>query len=174
MVVQQCEYTKCLWIVLVKIVQKLKLTVLFQLGKDSSMCLSSPLYFFFVCKKNYCFALASGNRTLAQSQKEMIFLQMDTPRYDVSVFSQIIQFSNFASPAFTSFTKSLLSLPAWNSQEIRYYLSKGFEETWKIVLLRKLTLELTGAPKRTTVWQRGPSPRAATAGEEGPDHRSIE
>ena len=75
--------------------------------RDASMRLSSPLYFLFVRKKNHCFTLAGGNRTLAQSQEEMMFLQMDTPRY-VSVFSQRNQFSDFSSPASTSFTRSLL------------------------------------------------------------------
>lgn len=126
--------------------------------REASMHLSSPLYFLFVRKKNYCFTSAGWSRTLAQSQEEMMFLQMDTPRY-VSVFSQRNQFSDFASPAFTSFTKSLLCQHETAKNKV-LSLQRLWTNSENCLAFRKLTLELTGAPKRTTVWQRGVSPSA--------------
>lgn len=157
MVVQQCEYIKCLWIILVKIVLKVKFTFLFQLGTLPCACL--PHCISFLCvrkttvllwqveieplhnhKKKWCFSRWThpGMSQCFHKETSFLTLQAQLPRV-----LQGLCFASMKQPR-----NKVLSLQRlWTNSE-------------NCLAFRELTLELTGARERTTVWQRGESPSA--------------
>lgn len=150
------------WVDIVLIYFLIYISFPIRASKDSLMCLFSSLYFF-LREKNCFFLLWQMEIEPVHNHKKWWCFPDGHTQVRLSIFTNNPVFQ-FCKPSFHEFCK-IFALPAWNSQEIRYLLllQRLLIKSENCLEFRKLTLELTGAPKRTTIWKEEASPSPGQA-----------